>query len=258
MRTCIVFRGENLRHKRGLTSALECLDNWKETILDVIDCDVAFFTYPSEILDELIEKMSPVHVCTSGYDSQDTNVLAAVNWMIQNYDQYDRFVLLRFDFTYRRRITEWHQWNNKGIILVNKDVHYPSIKLYADMVFIMDREYLHQFKSACVAEGRFKIGLHHIGGYLEEMPKVPLHVMYHGYYHMVKHPLHALHPWEPRPNLNDTYQGEEILDVLPWNPSMNNKPTDNLLQNKKQAKKHVLEIDKKRTRPFVIFNTKNK
>ena len=44
MRTCIVFRGENFRNKRGLTCALECVDNWRETILDVVDCDVAFFT----------------------------------------------------------------------------------------------------------------------------------------------------------------------------------------------------------------------
>lgn len=247
MRTCIVFRGENLRHKRGLTSALECLDNWKETILDVIDCDVAFFTYPSEILDELIEKMSPVHVCTSGYNCQDTNVLAAVNWMIQNYDQYDRFVLLRFDFTYRRRITEWHQWNNKGIILVNKDPHYPSIKLYADMVFIMDREYLHQFKSACVAEGRFKIGLHHIGGYLEEMPEVPLHLMYQDYYSFGDHPLYTL---SPRPKLDiEEYQAPKLPGIY---------PNLNITPHKRIAPHRQTNSTTKRTRPFVIFNKKNK
>ena len=216
MRTCIVFRGENLRYKRGLTSALDCLENWKEAIFDVIDCDVAFFTYPSEVLEELIHRVSPVHVCTSGYDSQDSNTLTAIDWMIQNYDRYDRFVLLRFDFMYRRRITEWYQWNNKGIILVNKDPHYPSIKLYADHVFIMDREYLQQFRNACVADGRFKIGLHHIGGYLEEMHEVPLHLMYEDYYGYGDHPLYTS---SPRPDLDaEEYQAPKLLGIYP-NPS---------------------------------------
>ena len=217
MRVCVVFRGENLRHKWGRSSALECVANWKETIFDVIDCDVAFFTYSSEILEELIDKLHPVHVCTSGYDSQDTNVQAALHWMTKNQHQYDRFVLLRFDFMYRKRITEWPHWDNKGILLVNKDVHYPTLQLYADIVFIVDSPWLTDFKEAFIAHGKYRCFLHHIGKYLELLPHCPLHLMYPGYYHMTTHPLHSLLPIEPKPDLNKQYNGEKILDVSPWN-----------------------------------------
>lgn len=251
MRMCVVFRGENLRQRRGLTSALECIDNWKEAILDVIPCDVVFFTYPSEILEELIARLSPIHVCTSGYDSQESNALAAINWMTENQDQYDRFVLLRFDIMYRKRITEWPHWDTKGIILVNRDVHYPILQLYADIVFIIDCKWTTHFKDAFVGETKYKCSLHHIGKYLENMSDVPFHLMYQKYYHMMKHPLHALHPLEHRPNLDDDYEGEEIIDISPWNPVMNpNPPQINTQQ--RQTKPNV----KTRTRRCVIFKNK--
>jgi hypothetical protein len=41
--------------------------------------------------------------------------------------------------------------------------------------------------------------------------------MHNGYYHMTTHPLHAIHPIEPEPNLEEDYPGMEILDVSPWN-----------------------------------------
>jgi hypothetical protein len=249
MRVCVVFRGENMRNKWGPSSALECIPNWKEAIFDVIDCDVAFFTYPSRILDELIRQVSPIHVCTSGYGSQETNTLAAINWMIENHNRYDRFVLLRFDFIYRKRITDWYHWNNKGVILANKDPHYPSIKLYADHVFIIDREYLHQFRNACIAEGRFKIGLHHIGGYLEEMPEVPLHLMYQDYYGFGDHPLYT-YSFSPRPDLDaEEYQAPKLPGIYP-NPSPIIGPP------KKTAAQRGMKNNMKRTRPYVIFKNK--
>lgn len=221
MRICVIFRGENLRQKRGLTSALDCVDNWKETIFDVIDCDVVFFTYKSEILDQLIKKISPIHVCTSGYDSQEGNAEAIIKWMVENKDKYDRFVLLRFDIMYRKRIIEWKQWNNKGIILVNKDINYPTLKLYNDIVFIVDSEWVNNFKGAY--EGENKMCLHHIGKYLEKMKDVPLRIMYPNYYEFAKHPLYAIHPEQPRPYIYDDYEGEKIFDLTQWNPCLLNR-----------------------------------
>jgi hypothetical protein len=216
MRACVVFRGENFRTHRGRTSALDHIANWKKTIFDVIDCDVVFITYPSNILDELVEKLSPVYVCVEGYNSQETNASAAIDWMSQNKNNYDRFVLLRFDIMYHKKITDWPYWNNKGIILVNKDVHYPTARLYADIVFVIDKEWVDQFKDAFVARGKQKCCLHHIGKYLEEMD-VPFLLMYQDYYHMTNHPLHSLCPTEPEPDPDQDYLGEKVLDVSQWN-----------------------------------------
>lgn len=218
MRTCVIFRGENFREKRGLTSALDCVDNWKETILDVIDCDVVFFTYPSTILNDLINKLSPIHVSTGGYNCQDTNALAAIQWMVNHQHQYDRFLLLRFDVMYRKKVLDWHHWNKNGITLVNRDIHYPKLRLYHDIAFVVDHEWVDHFKKAFVADDqKFKICLHHIGRELEDMKDVPLYIMYLDHYHLTNHPFYALHPDEPRPNLNDDYQGKKVLDLSPWN-----------------------------------------
>jgi hypothetical protein len=214
-RICVVFRGENVRDKHGYMSALGCVDNWKETIFDVIDCDVALFTYKSGILDQLKEKLSPVHVCTEGYDSQEGNANAAIKWMIENRNRYDRFVVLRFDFMYRKRIIHWRHWDKKGITLVNKDIKYPSSRLYHDAVFVIDSEWIGHFKKAF--EGPDKIYLHHIGRYLEDMKDVPLRVMYPDYYHLTKHVFYAWYPEEPRPHVEDGYKGEKLLDLTEWN-----------------------------------------
>ena len=196
----------------------------------------------------LIEKMSPVHVCTSGYHCQDTNVLAAVNWMTENIKRYDRFVLLRFDFMYRLRINEWPHWDKNGITLTSKDVSYPMLHFYHDMVFIIDAGWVNHFKEVFVAEGKLRLGLHHIGKYLEEMPDVPFYVMFpENLYRQI--PICATHPVEARPNL------EEGCHFHLWDTptQTSNLPKQNI---NRQIKKEVLTT--KRTRPFVIFNTKNK
>lgn len=64
MRACVIFRGENLRYIHGVANALDCVDNWKKTIIDIIGCDIVFITYNSPILEQLIEKLKPVYVQT--------------------------------------------------------------------------------------------------------------------------------------------------------------------------------------------------
>lgn len=217
MKTCIVFRCHNIREKegRGLSSALECIDNWKKTIFDVIDCDIVFFTYASSILHELIERLSPKYVCISGEKTQDYTSGLAITWMNENKEKYDRFVLLRFDFMYRKKITDWTHWEKKGIVLVNKDVHHPRDKVYADIVFVVDSVYVSVFKLAF--ETYPKACLHHIGRNLEQTKFPFFYLMYPDYYAFTSHPLHTLHPTEPEPDLNDNYEGEKILDVSKWN-----------------------------------------
>lgn len=216
MRTCIVFRGENFRTKHGRSSALDNIANWKETLFNVLGPhDVVFITYPSPILSKLVKTLTPVHVSTNGYDSQQTNALHAMNWMCQNKGKYDRFLLLRFDVVYRISATHWNHWHDRGITLVNKDAHYPTLHLYADIVFVVDSPWIGHFRRAFLSPQ--KICLHHIGKYIEKMRHVPLHLMYDDYYHVTQHPLHVLVGEEPYPNVNDNYQGVKLLDISPWN-----------------------------------------
>lgn len=214
MHYCVVFRGDNYRDKHGISSALDCIGNWKESILNHIECDIVFITYKSPILDELVEIMKPIHIETSGYNCQLTNAFAAVRWMTQHKDNYDRFLLLRFDMMYRIKVTEWPKWDKKGIILVNKDINYPSCKYYADMVFIIDKGWIGRFSKALHSKN--PMCLHHIGRDLENM-KIPFHLMYKDYYHDKSHPLNAWNPVNKKPDLNNNdFTPTKVLTTNKW------------------------------------------
>lgn len=209
MKLCIIFRGEHTRDKYGYTDALHCLHNWRLTILNN-STDIVFITYPSPVLEKLVREMNPIHVQTFGYDNQHSNAAFAINWMKEHETEYDRFLLLRFDFMYRLRIDKWPCWDKKGIIIVNKDIHWPSVGLYADMVFIIDRGWVDKFRCAFMDSSPFC--LHHIGRALNDN-KVPFHLMYNDYYVATSHPLHAWHPIEKEPNLDVIYEGVKVQSV---------------------------------------------
>lgn len=136
--------------------------------------------------------------------------------MQQHKHEYDRFLLLRFDIMYKLRIFDWPKWNEKGIILVNRDVHYPSSKLYADMTFIVDNDHVDTFSSAFHNE-HDPVCLHHIGRELERHA-IPFHLMYKEYYAGNEHALHVWYPIDPIPNLDKYTHGVEIKDLSRWNP----------------------------------------
>jgi len=212
MKILYIFRGENLRTKRGIQSALDCIKNWKETLFDVsYEYDIAFVTFPSEILEELEMKLNPKYVILPKTISQEHTIDRVIDLMSTTL--YDRYVILRFDFLYKIKIEQWPHWNSNGIILVNKDVHWPKQKLYADIVFIVDRDYIESFKHA--KETNPKAALHHIGKYLENNKH--FYLMYKDYYHMDNHPLHSVLNLGPYPDLNHYNQGEKILDLSVWN-----------------------------------------
>lgn len=117
---------------------------------------------------------------------------------------------------YRIPITSWPKWNETGFITVNKDVHWPTQKLYADIVFIIDKEYTETF----FASWNYAIeekSTHYVTQYYY-MNDIPFHLMYNGYFHMhINHPLHSLASYEAEPDLNNYILPNEILDVSEWN-----------------------------------------
>ena len=225
MRVCVIFRGENVRESHSDSSrkyidALMCWDNWKKTIYDDLintgnECDIVFVTYPSKILQDIQNVINPKYIKINNRINQTTNFKDVLTFMNNHKNKYDRFVILRCDFRYRFSITKWPKWNENGIILVNKDVHWPNAKLYADVIFIIDSDSIEIFNNAFYS---YILGdtIHGIGLALYNN-NIAFHLMYDDYYHMNIHPLHSLASLEDEPDLNNPLVIEPIKDVSQWN-----------------------------------------
>jgi hypothetical protein len=222
MKVLFLFRGELERHARGVYStALQCIHNWKNTLFDDltnngIDYDIAFITYETNDLNKTIEALHPKIIriipCISAMDGFN-NTVTVIN---EEKNNYDRFVIMRFDFMYRIPITSWPKWNETGYIVVNKDVHWPSQKLYADIVFIIDKENTETFFNAWTYATE-RNSTHYITQYYF-IHNIPFHLMYTGYYHMhINHPLHSLVTYESDPDLHHPILPNELLDISQWN-----------------------------------------
>ena len=140
-----------------------------------------------------------------------SNAKAACRWMINHKDQYDRFILMRFDYKYRLRITSWPKWDLSGIFLVNKDSHkWETERFYADMLFIVDKDWVDVFADA-LTNPKFRGGmcLHHCGRELE-CRGVDFHLMYEGFYRGIKNPFYTCQCFESEePNIDVYYEGEQ-------------------------------------------------
>ena len=210
MKIALLFRGENVRDNktgRNYCDALMCMENWKTTLLDDLrekghSVDVFFITYESTILDSLRNSvLQPKDIIIHPKISQTENFKNVLAFMEARKHDYDRFVILRCDFAYRYKITQWPKWNNGGIILVNKDLTWPTTMLYNDILFIVDSYMLLDFTIAFTND-KYRNTLHHIGRYLQ-YSKTPFSLMYPDRYLMDNHPLHALVSTEPLPDLTN-------------------------------------------------------
>ena len=198
---CIIFRGENLR--QNVNTDLNII-NWNKTIFDDLkknkyEYDIVFITYNTLILDNLICKLKPKNVelypqqiyCPEeSYKGQMYHFNKVNDFMLLHKNKYSRFIILRFDIVYNIPITLWNNWNKNGIILPSKDVSYYTTKLYNDIIFIVDNDYINIFNDA------FKYALnidntpinkrishhpgmpHHIGQYLELQRDPHIYLIY--------------------------------------------------------------------------------
>lgn len=209
MKLLLAFKGENSRYRRGPGQegydgpihATECVPNWNATLFDdlrsaKLDFDVAFITYESPILAELVDAVRPVAVVTSGPPRQAGHLMTIAGMM----DGYDRVVIMRFDFQYRIPITKWPKWQRNGALLSSRDVGWERNKCYHDVVFVVDECSFGDFNGAidhAIVDGEYhnRIGswFYHSG--------LPYEVMYQHGYHMINHPLYALKHFDREPDL---------------------------------------------------------
>lgn len=229
MKVCIIFRGETIRkshedRNRKYIDILMCWDNLKKTLVDDLvenghECEIVFITYPCEIIDKIKEIINPKEILLAAQEHQSKNFRDVVTYMNMNGNIYDRFVILRCDFIYRFGITKWPKWDENGIIVVNRDVHWPTQLLYSDILFIVDRNKIPEFTFA-FSQTKHNNILHDIPLYLY-INNIPFHLMYDSYYHMNIHPLHALASLEPDVDLDNPIYIEPIKDISQWNNGIN-------------------------------------
>lgn len=226
MKICIIFRGHNYRlsdQTRRYIDILMCWNNIKSTILDDLtkngyEYDVNFVTYPSEIIGLINKIIQPKNLIQIQCNSQSENMLHTIDFIHNYRNEYDRFIILRCDMMYRTPVTKWPKWNNNGIILTNKDVHWPTRKLYSDTIFIVDGNMIDIFaESVRYSTSRETTHLHYIGEYLF-INNIDFHLMYENYYHMIDHPLQALASIEDTPDLNNPLPGIPVTDISQYNP----------------------------------------
>jgi hypothetical protein len=181
-------------------------------------CETCFITYPSNIIYDIHKITKNIYLYKK--KDQSTNFKDVITFMDNHKHIYDRFIILRCDFRYYVNITKWPKWNETGIILVNKDVHWPTLKLYSDVLFIVDNHSVDNFKLA-FDYSCFKsiYDVHHLGQYLY-MNNIPFHLMYEEYYHMDDHPIHSLASLEDEPNLTIIKKINPIKDVSKWNSNL--------------------------------------
>lgn len=226
MKVCVIFRGEHVRHntvysrdlKRKYVDAIMCWNNWKKHIYDDLinngdECDIAFITYPSEILEQIKNVINPKHIILNNCISQRKNFEDVLQFMNDHKD-YDRFVILRCDFTYRFNITKWPKWKENGIFVLNRDVHWSTTKFCSDVLFIVDSKNVNTFDIAFKdSMNREDMHMHAITTYLYNN-NIHFHLMYNEYYHMDNHPLHSMASLEDQ---NDIYKPKDDQRVLVWN-----------------------------------------
>lgn len=223
MRVCVIFRGDNVRQingSRNYVDILKCWNNIKQTIVDDLInnghiCETAFITYPSKIIDEIMKTISPNHMRLFKKETQIKNFGDVISFALENRNNYDRFLILRCDFQYRIPITNWPKWNEYGIFIVNKDVHWPSTNFYADIVFMVDADMLDIFNTS-YRGNIFYDTIHGLGKYLYEN-NISFHLIYDGYYHMDNHILHSLASLEEEPDINNPKKIDPISDISQWN-----------------------------------------
>jgi hypothetical protein len=187
MKTLIIFRGQN---NRGGNKTFEIFKNLKKTIFNDlkknnIEYDIAFVTYESEILNDLKNILNPKYVITDGFNTQVENFNILSNLMLEHHKEYDRFVICRFDYRYRHKITKWPSWDKNGIIITNRD---PSGSfLYSDILFICDSNSIEHWMEATKS---ITMWPHQLGQYLL-FNQIPFHLMYDAAYGRDLHPLYV-------------------------------------------------------------------
>lgn len=184
------------------------IENWSKTLFnDVLAAghtyDIVFNTYTSNCLEMLTSLVHPTYVELHPSISQTANCKNVAKWLREHADEYDRFIIIRFDILYRIPITQWPQWNSTGIILVSRDKHWYDERICADFIFIADKEYVQDLAKGLEYTRR---QAHQVSQYFYRND-IPFQLMYTNYYGLQNHPLYIVKGLEPDPVLDTDFPG---------------------------------------------------
>jgi hypothetical protein len=184
------------------------IENWSKTLFnDVLAAghtyDIVFNTYTSNCLEMLTSLLLPKYVELHPSISQTANCKNVAKWLREHADEYDRFIIIRFDILYRIPITQWPQWNSTGIILVSRDKHWYDERICADFIFIADKEYVQDLAKGLEYTRR---QAHQVSQYFYRND-IPFQLMYTNYYGLQNHPLYIVKGLEPDPVLDTDFPG---------------------------------------------------
>jgi hypothetical protein len=207
MKVCIIFRGETIRDYPKAINTFDNVENIKTYILDdlqdnEIEYEIVFVTYENEILSKFQQfyGVKEENIMHCEYISQVDNFNEVNKYVQKNKNQYDRFIILRFDIIYKIKITKWNNFYNNGIIVPNRDKTYDSTLFCNDLIFIIDNTYVDIFNGAVEHMTSVKYNMnkclhypsmpHYIGRYLVTN-NLPIIYMYEEKYCAYDHPIYA-------------------------------------------------------------------
>jgi hypothetical protein len=198
MKILYIFRGEIERYRDIYTNALIAYEkNWKKTLYNLdpskYTCDTAFVTYNHHLLEQLIQLMQPKYVVINERTTQNMNMKHACDLMKEKQNEYDRFLIIRFDIAYRMPIDSFPKWEKTGIFLLNRDVHFPTTKYYTDVFFIVDKKWVDTFSKQHLLHNNgdpYYVDLPHMITRNLFIKNIPFHcILGDKYYHNSKHPI---------------------------------------------------------------------
>lgn len=226
MRILVIFRGHNIRgptNERKYIDVLSCWSNLKLSIINDLrnnshTVDIAFITYDSNIIHLIKEIIKPTYINLFPCISQAENFREVLKFIKLNEHSYDRFIVLRCDMVYKNYITKWPKWDHKGIILLGKDVSYPTKKLYYDLLFIIDNYLIDTLLSFGDSIYDYQGSLHSFGTVLE-LNNIEFKIMYDDYYHTADHPIIDIASINEIPNFDKPYidNAKKLDDISKWN-----------------------------------------
>jgi hypothetical protein len=157
MKVLIVFRGENKRFSgERFHDVRMCIPNNKVRLIDSLrnkgyTVDTMLVTYASEYLNDFVESYKPKKVFIMDYEnsSQHLNFKYLLESIEPYVNEYDRILVLRFDFLFKKNIEDWNEWQKEGIMFPWKDVSeeiYNQRKYTMDGFFCLDPKWFSEFK----------------------------------------------------------------------------------------------------------------
>jgi hypothetical protein len=157
MKILLIFRGENKRFSgESFHDVRMCIPNNRVRIIDSLRkmgyiVDIIFVTYSSEYLQTFVEEYNPNKVFCMDYESSSQHInFKYVLECIEPYaSEYDRILVLRFDYLFKKNIEEWNEWQKEGIMFPWKDVSeelYIQRKYTMDGFFCLEPKYFIEFK----------------------------------------------------------------------------------------------------------------